>query len=155
MAYYFDRADVGLYGVADFFRNCGLVKCKKARLMMDYLVLRGGRVILEDVKKPERTEWGTPLQAFECLLNCQKSIYDAALKIYETAEKNNDAHLTDFLEKFTLRPLSMWIRRVAVIISNTEKAGPTLGVYQLNKHLCYNMQLFFETDKEITDFLDQ
>lgn len=154
IAYYFDRADIGLYGVADFFRNCGLVKCRKARLLMDYLMVRGAQVVLEDIVKPDKTEWQTPVQAFEYLLDVQQQIYERTLAIYETAEKANDAHLTDFLEEFVLRPLSLWIRRLNVLVSNAQRAGPTLGVYQLNKHLCYNMKIFFETNKEITEFLD-
>lgn len=155
IAYYFDRSDIGLYGVADFFRNCALAKLRKTKLLMDYLIVRGAQVVLNDIDKPEKTEWQSPIEAFEYLLNVQRQIYDAALNVYQTGQKNKDAHLTDFLEEFVLRPLSLWIRRIGVIISNAEKAGPTLGVYQLNKHLCYNMKMFFETNKEITDFLNQ
>lgn len=122
---------------------------------MDYLMVRGAQVVLDDIEKPNKTEWDSPVQAFEYFLQVQRNIYDESLKVYQTGQKINDAHLTDFLEESVLRPLSMWIRRIGVLISNAEKAGPTLGVYQLNKHLCYNMKIFFETDKEITDFLDQ
>ena len=77
------------------------------------------------------------------------------LKVHTQACEQIDPHLTDFLEEFLLRPISLWIRRLNVIICDTKKAGPTLGTYQLNKHLSYNMQLFFETNKEITGFMEQ
>ena len=154
IAYYFDRADIGLYGVADFFRNSGLVKCRESKLVMDYLMMRGAQVVLNDVEKPEKNVWGTPVQALEYLLVIHKNIYDATLKVYQTGQKINDAHLTNFLE-FLLRCVTLWIRRIGVIVSNAEKAGPALGAYQLNKHLCYNMKLFFETNKEIDNYFEQ
>lgn len=154
MAYYFDRASIGLYGVADFFRNYGLVKCRKARMLMDYLMVRGSTVVLEDIEKPKTTKWNSPVQALSELLQVNENVYKFALEVYETAEKENDASLTDFIEKFVLRPLTLWIRRLNVVISNAERAGPALGVYQLNKHLSNNMTLFFETDKEITEFFE-
>lgn len=121
---------------------------------MDYLMVRGSEVVLNDIEKPEKNEWGTPVQALEYWLNIHRNIYEVTLKVYQTGQKVNDAHLTDFLEEFMLRPISLWTRRIGVLISNAEKAGPTLGTYQLNKHLCYNMKMFFETNKEITNFFE-
>lgn len=72
MAYYFDREDIGLFGMADFFRWCSRESYQSCRLLMDYIVVRGGQVEFLPVKKPEKTEWGTPLDALEYLIDLKK-----------------------------------------------------------------------------------
>lgn len=72
MAYYFDREDIGLFGMADFFRWCARESYQCCRLLMDYIVVRGGDVELDTIKKPEKTEWGTPLEALEYLIDLKK-----------------------------------------------------------------------------------
>lgn len=156
MAFYFDRADIGLYGLARLYRKCSHYTFKMTKELMDYLVVRGGRVVFDEIKKPERQEWGQPLEALQTLLNVKKSLYDAALNVHNTAEKSQDAHLDDFIEEEYIRPLSLAVRRIGVLISNLETAtgtNQTLGVYQFNKHLYTNMDLFFEKNKDITHYL--
>lgn len=153
MAYYFDRAEVGLYGLAVFNRKCAFNNFRLAQKLMDYLVVRGGRVVLDDIDKPDTLEWGQPVESLQSLLNVKKSLYDAALKVHTTAEKAQDPHLTDFIEEEYIRPLSLSIRRLGVLISNLQTAGQGLGVYQFNKHIVKNTEVFFEYNKEITQYL--
>lgn len=75
MAYYFDREDVGLFGMADFFRWVARSCYQRCRLLMDYIVVRGGEVEFETIKKPEKNEWGTPLEALEYLIDLKKVFY--------------------------------------------------------------------------------
>lgn len=72
MAYYFDREDIGLFGMADFFRWCARDSYQCCRLLMDYIVVRGGEVEFDTIKKPEKTEWGTSLEALEYLIDLKK-----------------------------------------------------------------------------------
>ena len=72
MAYYFDREDIGLFGMADFFRWCARESYQCCRLLMDYIVVRGGEVEFDTVKKPEKNEWGTPIEALEYLIDLKK-----------------------------------------------------------------------------------
>lgn len=135
MAYYFDREDIGLFGMANFYRWCAREGYQCARLLMDYLVVRGGEVQFKSIKKPEKDEWGTPLEALEYLVDLKKVINQQVLKVHSVGCEGNDAHLKDFLETVILRPLIEFLRKVAVLITNLERAGSKLGEYQFNKDL--------------------
>lgn len=135
MAYYFDREDIGLFGMANFYRWCAREGYQCARLLMDYLVVRGGEVQFKTIKKPEKEEWGTPLESLQYLVDLKKVINQQVLKVHSSAGENNDAHLKDFLQTVILRPLVEFMRKVAVLIANLERAGTKLGEYQFNKDL--------------------
>lgn len=135
MAYYFDRPNISLFGMANFYRWCAREGYQCSRLLMDYLVVRGGEVQFQTIKKPEKDEWGTPLESLEYLVDLKKEKYQSVLKVYSDASEHNDAHLNDFLETVILRPLVEFLRKVAVLITNIERAGPKLGEYQFNKDL--------------------
>jgi len=135
MTYYFDREDIGLFGMANFYRWCAREGYQCARLLMDYLVVRGGEVQFKTIKKPEKDEWGTPLEALEYLIDLKKVINQQVLKAHSVGCENNDAHLKDFLETVILRPLVEFLRKVAVLITNLDRAGSKLGEYEFNKDL--------------------
>jgi len=135
MAYYFDRQDIALFGMANFYRWCARESYQCSRLLMDYLVVRGGQVQFQTIKKPEKNEWETPIQSLEYLVDLKKVINQQVLKVHSVAKEQNDAHLNDFLETVILRPLVEFIRKLAVLIVNVERAGPKLGEYQFNRDL--------------------
>lgn len=140
MAYYFDREDIGLFGLADFFRWCARYSYQCCRLLMDYIVVRGGEVQFDTIKKPEKTEWGKPLDALEYLIDLKKVINQQVLKVHNQACEQVDPHLADFLETVILRPLVEYIRKVGVLVANLQRAGPKLGEYQFNKDLELHLQ---------------
>lgn len=135
MAYYFDREEIGLYGMADFFRWCAREGYQSSRLLMDYIVVRGGQVQFDTIKKPERDEWATPIEALQYLLDFKKVFNQQVVKAHTAACEQVDPHLTDFLETVILRPLIEFIRKVGVLLANLERAGPKLGEYQFNKDI--------------------
>lgn len=135
MAAYFDRDEVGLFGVAHFCKWTSVEIYHCARIIMDYVVLRGGRVRLDKVDKPAKTEWKTPIDAMEFILDMKEMIYDKCVQLHKRASDDRDAHLEDFLEGVILRPLVACNRQLVVLVSNSKRAGPALGEYQFNKHL--------------------
>ncbi len=42
--------------------------------LMDYQVMRGGRVVFQDISKPAIMEWGSALQAVEATLELEKTV---------------------------------------------------------------------------------
>lgn len=58
MAMYFDRDDVALPGFHHFFSKCSEEEREHAEKFMKYQNKRGGRIVLQDVQKPEKGEWG-------------------------------------------------------------------------------------------------
>ena len=59
MASYFNRDDVALPGFANYFRKASSEELEHAQKLMSFQSQRGGRVVLADIKKPAKDEWGT------------------------------------------------------------------------------------------------
>lgn len=59
MASYFDRDDVALPGFADYFRKASSEELEHAQKLMEFQSKRGGRIVLTDIKKPAKDEWGS------------------------------------------------------------------------------------------------
>lgn len=135
MASFFDRDEVGLFGMAHFAKWCSTEIYHCVRLLMDYIVVRGGRVKLEKIDKPRETEWKTPLEALEMLLQMKETLYEKVVEIHKLASQENDPHLNDFVETVILRPLVACNRQLVVLVTNLKRAGPALGEYQFNNHL--------------------
>ncbi|XP_072444392.1 ferritin, heavy subunit-like [Chiloscyllium punctatum] len=70
---YFDRDDVALHHFSQFFKDQSQGKQEHAEKLLKFQNQRGGRVLLQDVKKPERDEWGNGLQAMQVALSCVTS----------------------------------------------------------------------------------
>ena len=51
MGFYFDRDDIALPGFSHFFKHSSLEEREHAEKLMTYLNKRGGRIVLQDVKK--------------------------------------------------------------------------------------------------------
>merc|ERR1712121_612486 len=79
MAYYFDRDDVALPGFSKFFKNSSDEEREHAEKLMKYQNKRGGRIVLQDIKRPQRDEWGTGLEAMQVALELEKSVNQSLL----------------------------------------------------------------------------
>ena len=66
--------------------------------MIKYQNRRGGRVVFQEVKKPEKDEWGTLLEALEAALTLEKFNNTCLLNLHGVATGANDAQFSDFLE---------------------------------------------------------
>ena len=61
---YFDRDDVALPGFSKFFKKASNEEREHAEMFMKYQNKRGGRIILKDVPRPEKDEWGNIIIIF-------------------------------------------------------------------------------------------
>jgi ferritin heavy chain len=148
MQYYWDRDTLGMYGLASLNRFCSISELRSAKTIMDYIVGRGGQVVLQDIKKPSQDmQWGTPLESLQYLLDMKKVIQQSIMKVHETADKNNDEHLKDYLESQFLEPAISFTRKVGVMITNLQRAGSGLGEYQFNKDLELHFADIFRENK--------
>merc|ERR1712058_76329 len=98
MSFYFDRDDVALPGFAKFFAKSSNEEREHAEKLMKYQNKRGGRIVLQDIKKPDRDEWGSGLEAMQVALQLEKSVNQSLLDLHKTADGHSDAQLCDFLE---------------------------------------------------------
>jgi ferritin heavy chain len=60
--------------------------------------MRGGRVVFQNIQKPNTDDWESALAAVEASLDLEKSVHDSILAIHKNADEHGDAQLTDFLE---------------------------------------------------------
>ncbi|XP_034541016.1 ferritin, heavy polypeptide 1b isoform X2 [Notolabrus celidotus] len=84
---------------------------------------RGGRIFLQDIRKPDRDEWGSGLEALECALQLEKTVNQSLLDLQKMATEHNDPHTCDFIEKHFLDEQVKSIKQLADWISNLRRMG--------------------------------
>ncbi|XP_014663745.1 PREDICTED: soma ferritin-like [Priapulus caudatus] len=133
MAWYFDRDDVALPGFHKFFNAASVEETEHATELMRYQNRRGGRIVLQDIQKPMKDEWGSGVEAMQTALDIEKNVNDALLKLHALAEKHFDAHLDDFIEEKYLEEQVESIKKLADFVTKLKRAGPGLGEYMFDK----------------------
>ncbi|XP_065133539.1 ferritin, middle subunit-like [Paramisgurnus dabryanus] len=121
MAHYFKRDDVALSGFAKFFKENSEEEREHAEKLMSYQNKRGGRIVLQDIKKPERDAWGNGLIAMQCALQLEKNVNQALLDLHKVATEKKDPHLCDFLETHYLDEHVETIKKLGDHITNLSK----------------------------------
>ncbi|KAL4658313.1 ferritin, middle subunit [Arapaima gigas] len=137
MAYYFNRDDVALPGFSHYFKENSEEAHEHARKLMSFQKKRGGRIFLQDIKRPERDEWGTGLEAMQVALQLEKNVNQALLDLHKVAMDKNDPHLCDFLESHYLNEQVEAIKKLGDHITNLSKmdAGTNrMTEYLFDKH---------------------
>jgi len=135
MSFYFDRDDVALPGFACFFRKSSEEEREHAEKLMKFQNQRGGRVVLQDIKKPDRDEWGSGLDAMQVALGLEKSVNQALLDLHAVADSHKDAQMTDFIEGEYLQEQVKAIKEIGDHITNLKRVGSGLGEYMFDKNL--------------------
>lgn len=133
MAMYFDRDDVALPGFAKFFQKSSDEEREHAEKFMKYQNKRGGRVVLQDIKKPERDEWGNGLEAMQVALELEKSVNQSLLDLHQVGSTHNDAQFCDFLETEYLEEQVKSIKELGDHVTNLKRVGQGLGEYMYDK----------------------
>ncbi|GMT29131.1 hypothetical protein PFISCL1PPCAC_28956, partial [Pristionchus fissidentatus] len=133
MSAYFDRDDVALPNIAKFMRKSSDEEREHAIGLMKFQTLRGGRVVFNNVEKPEKDEWGSALEAFQAVLALEKYNNKSLLELHAIGDKHNDTHMTAFLEDKYLHEQVESINEVAKIVANLKRVGPGMGEYLFDK----------------------
>ena len=136
MAMHYDRDDVALPGFSSFFKHNSDEEREHAEKLMKYLNKRGGRIVLQDVKRPASDEWGNGMQGLKAALELEKQVNQSLLDLHVVGSANNDPHLTDFLEGEFLDEQVEAIKELSDLITKLKRAGPEgLGEYLFDKDL--------------------
>jgi len=135
MASYFNRDDQALHGFGKFFKAESDAERNHATMLMDYQTSRGGRVVFQDINKPNPSEWGTPLDAVEAALELEKTVNQSLLDVHGLAGKKNDPHLCDYLEGNFLDEQVKSIKELSDLITKMKRAGDGLGVHIIDKEM--------------------
>uniref|UniRef100_A0A3Q2E8Y3 Ferritin n=1 Tax=Cyprinodon variegatus TaxID=28743 RepID=A0A3Q2E8Y3_CYPVA len=140
MGYYFDRDDQALHNFAKFFRDQSHEEREHAEKLMKLQNQRGGRIFLQDIKKPDRDEWGSGVEALECALQLEKSVNQSLLDLHKLCSTHNDPHLCDFIETHyldeqvkSIKELGDWEPRDGALFPERMEQLQ-LGVSQFHKH---------------------
>merc|ERR1712142_288906 len=134
MALYFDRDDVALPGFAKYFKKASAEEAEHAEKFMKHQNARGGRVVLKDIPRPEKDEWGSPLDAMKAALELEKTVNQSIIDLHALAGVKEDGNLTDFLEDF-LEEQVEGIKAVADLVTRITRAGPGLGEIIMDKEV--------------------
>merc|ERR1712150_202189 len=106
-----------------------------AEKLMKYQNKRGGRVVLQNIVKPERDEWGSGLEAMETALSLEKSVNQSLLDLHKIADSHGDAQMQDFLETEYLEEQVNAIKEISDRITNLKRVGAGLGEWHYDKEL--------------------
>jgi len=133
MAFHFDRDDIALKGMYDFFKKSSDEEREHAEMFMTYQNKRGGRIVFQDIKAPA-VDWKSHVHALEEALALEKKVNEALLALHGISSANNDAHLCDFLESNFLDEQVQSINELGKLVVNAKRCGDGLGVYQFVMH---------------------
>uniref|UniRef100_UPI00398E5A74 ferritin heavy chain, oocyte isoform-like n=1 Tax=Pristiophorus japonicus TaxID=55135 RepID=UPI00398E5A74 len=132
MSYYFDRDDIALKNFAKFFLEQSYEERDHAEKLMKLQNQRGECILLQDIKKPDRDEWGSGLDAMVCSLELEKSVNQSFLELHKLATDRNDPPLCDFLDEQVKS-----IKLLGDYVTNLRRLGaPENGMaeYLFDKH---------------------
>ncbi|XP_046852797.1 soma ferritin-like [Xenia sp. Carnegie-2017] len=133
LAYHFDRDDVALPGFHKFFKKCAEEEREHAEKFMKFQNTRGGRIVLKDIKKPDYDDITSPVESMKIALNLEKKVNEALFHLHEVAVTNKDDEMADFIESNFLHEQTEGIKKLSDYITNLERVGDGLGVYQFDK----------------------
>jgi len=134
MAFYFDRDDVALPGFHKYFKKAAEEEAEHAQKFMTFQNKRGGRVVLKDIKRPEKDEWGTGIDAMKAALELEKQVNQSIIELHQLAGDKGDNHMTQFLDEFLEEQVN-GIKEIADHVTRLTRAGPGLGEHLYDKEL--------------------
>ncbi|XP_048763643.1 soma ferritin-like [Ostrea edulis] len=135
MSFYFNRDDVALPGFSKYFKNASDEEREHAEKLMKYQNKRGGRIVLQDIGKPDRDEWATGLDAMQVALQLEKTVNQSLLDLHKLADKHGDAQMCDFIETEYLEEQVNAIKEISDHITQLKRVGSGLGEYEYDRRL--------------------
>ncbi|XP_039734842.1 ferritin heavy polypeptide-like 17 [Pteropus medius] len=133
---YFNRDDMALKHLAQFFLHKLSEKREFVERLMWLQNQRGGHIHLRDVSRPDLNHWDSCLGAIECALHLEMSVNQSLLDLYQLGTEKKDAHLCDFLEHHYLHEQEKSINELVHHLTNlhTPKSSEAvLAAYLFDK----------------------
>ena len=127
-------ASLNLTGFVNWFSVQVQEEHAHAMGMYDYVVERGGRVILEAIEKPENT-WENPLELFKAVLKHEEFVTSRINALMDVAEETKDRAALIFLNWY-LKEQVEEEANVGGVIAQLELIGDDKsGLFALDKEL--------------------
>ena len=131
---FFIQQDKALHGFANMFFNNSKEETEHSLMLIEYQTKRGGKVVMEDIKKPN-IELSTAKAAVEATLKLEKEVNQSLLDLHVLAGEKNDGNLSDFLEEHFLEEQVAAIKQIGDLVTRMEMAEDGLGVIYIDKEL--------------------
>ncbi|XP_072099762.1 ferritin, heavy subunit-like [Mobula birostris] len=96
---YVDRDDISVHHFSKFFSKQSYEEQQCAERWMEFQNLRGGRIVLEGIRKPEKDKWSNGLEAMQRPLQMEKDVNLSLLDPHKLSNQHGDPHMCDFLER--------------------------------------------------------
>ena len=126
---YFDRSDVGLKKIAEFFKKSSDEEREHAHKLMEYQNMRGGKVVLEDIKNINldflyvENAGNDVIASFKKALDMEQKVYAHLLQVHTVAEERNDPQFADFIESEYLGEQVEALNEISKHISQLKRIG--------------------------------
>ena len=120
---YFNRDDIGINKLVDYFNEASLEEREHADKLMKYQNIRGGIVNLGEIS-PIKIELEKPndiINSFRMALGMERKINEHLLNLHKVAASNDDAQFCDYLEGDFLKEQVESISKISKIISVLER----------------------------------
>ena len=97
---YFNRDDIGLNKLVDYFNKASLEEREHADKLMNYQSMRGGIVKLSSIDPLtiELDKSNDIIEAFQIALELEKTINNDLLELHKIADEEGDPQFCDYLE---------------------------------------------------------
>ncbi|XP_035208323.1 soma ferritin-like [Stegodyphus dumicola] len=138
MSYFFDRDDIALPGFREYFKQMSKEEIEHAEKLMKYQNMRGGRIVLKSIAKPEVEDWKNGLKAMMAALELEKTVNQALLDLHTVATAHNDANMCNFLESEFLQEQVEHIKELSNYVSNLHRVGDGLGEYLFDRETMHS-----------------
>jgi ferritin heavy chain len=133
MAMHCDRDDVALPNTGKFFKDASDEEREHAEKLMKYQNMRGGRIVYQDIKKPEISEFGGVVEMLALALKLERDVNHALLELHAVADKHGDKQMTDFIEGEFLEEQVKAIKELGDLLTRARKCGHGLGEFMFDK----------------------
>ena len=124
----------GLKGFGNWFFIQFREEQDHARILMNYLLARGGQVLLAPIAEV-RTSWGSQLEAFEDTLAHEKKVTAMINNLYDMAVTEQDHATASMLQWFIDEQVEEEESATTIIDSLKLVSGDKMGVFMLDKEL--------------------
>ena len=132
MAAYF--SDINFSGFAAWMDNQAEEERTHARKIYDYILERGGKVALSEIRAP-KSQYKSALEAFEDSLKHEKAVTKSIEKLYVLAKDEKDFGTEVFLQWFITEQIEEESTVKSIIDKFKMLKGTNTALYLLNNEL--------------------
>jgi ferritin len=132
MAAYFES--INLKGFSSWMRVQTMEELTHTKRFYDFVVARGGRVLLTEIKSPP-SEWKSPLEAFENVLEHEQHVTSRINDLVELSLELKDHATSSFLQWFVNEQVEEESSVDEVIQSLKLNANNPGGLFMIDKDL--------------------